>query len=728
MSRTQYFAGVSVAALAVLAAACDSGDVVAAPRTAGVNPSRFRKEIATVTGPGPMLSAVAANVCADIRGGTDAAPASGTPLQSSACTGAANQRFALQASGEITAYGGALCLDVSGAQANDGDAVIVYACHGGANQKWTRTAAGELRTGVNGKCLDLTVARGRRASKVAVSTCTGGSDQRWTVRDAAPVAVAPAPVAPAPIAPTPVQPIDSAITPIAPVAAPVMATAGPAELPRVSVDTRMPAPTGRTISVAAGGDLQGALNAAQPGDVVVLAPGATFVGNFVLPAKANAAGQWITVRSGGSLPAEGTRVGPADAAQMPKLLTPNASAALGTLPGAQGWRLIGLEVGPTSNSTWSYHLVAFGDGNASAQTVLSQIPSRLVLDRSYVHGSATFDVRRCVGLNSATSAVIDSYLADCHSNQADSQAIAGWNGPGPFKIENNYLEAGHEVILFGGADPAIAGILPGDIEIRRNHVTRPTSWKGVWQVKNLLEFKAGQRALVEANVFENNWVHAQNGFAFVWVSTNQDGGCTTCVTQDVTFRYNRIRNVAGGFNLSAQGTGSTGATNPSTPMRRVTIAHNVITGLDGSNGRLYQVIGSVGDLTIVNNSGIGVTHSLTFATPENPLSSLVFRDNVAGGEYSFFASGGAMGANALTQLRIPGANVTGNVVQSGSGSASVPPNNRYVGSVSEIGFMNFAGGDLRLSTASSFRTSGTGGTTPGADIARVDQVTQGVVR
>ena len=75
MSRTQYLAGVSVAALAVLAAACDSGDVVAAPHTAGVNPSRFRKEIATVTGPGPMLSAVAANVCADIRGGTDAAPA-----------------------------------------------------------------------------------------------------------------------------------------------------------------------------------------------------------------------------------------------------------------------------------------------------------------------------------------------------------------------------------------------------------------------------------------------------------------------------------------------------------------------------------------------------------------------------------------------------------------------------------------------------------------------------
>ena len=55
-------------------------------------------------------------------------------------------------------------------------------------------------------------------------------------------------------------------------------------------------------------------------------------------------------------------------------------------------------------------------------------------------------------LNSATSAVIDSWLGDCHSNQGDSQAIVGWNGPGPYLIQNNHLEAGHEVVMFGGGD------------------------------------------------------------------------------------------------------------------------------------------------------------------------------------------------------------------------------------------------------------------------------------
>ena len=53
-------------------------------------------------------------------------------------------------------------------------------------------------------------------------------------------------------------------------------------------------------------------------------------------------------------------------------------------------------------------------------------------------------------MNSATTAVIDSWLGDCHSNASDSQAIVGWNGPGPYLIQNDHLEAGHEVIMFGG--------------------------------------------------------------------------------------------------------------------------------------------------------------------------------------------------------------------------------------------------------------------------------------
>ena len=75
-----------------------------------------------------------------------------------------------------------------------------------------------------------------------------------------------------------------------------------------------------TIAVPAGGDLQAALNAAQPGDVITLAPGATYTGNFVLPNK-GAITDYITVRSAApdsSLPPPGVRMTPAYAAHAPE--------------------------------------------------------------------------------------------------------------------------------------------------------------------------------------------------------------------------------------------------------------------------------------------------------------------------------------------------------------------------------------------------------------------------
>ena len=85
--------------------------------------------------------------------------------------------------------------------------------------------------------------------------------------------------------------------------------------------------------------------------------------------------------------------------------------------------------------------------------------------------------RRGIAMNSRHTAVIDSYLSDFKEVGADSQAIAGWNGAGPFRIANNYLEAAGENVMFGGADPTIRDLVPADIEIRRNHFAKPLRWK-----------------------------------------------------------------------------------------------------------------------------------------------------------------------------------------------------------------------------------------------------------
>ena len=80
-----------------------------------------------------------------------------------------------------------------------------------------------------------------------------------------------------------------------------------------------------TIAVPAGGDLQAALNAAQPGDVITLEPNATYTGNFILPNKPlpdnGDAPEYITIRSAAPdsvFPADGVRITPAYASASPE--------------------------------------------------------------------------------------------------------------------------------------------------------------------------------------------------------------------------------------------------------------------------------------------------------------------------------------------------------------------------------------------------------------------------
>jgi hypothetical protein len=384
------------------------------------------------------------------------------------------------------------------------------------------------------------------------------------------------------------------------------------ELPRSTVDTRIVAPTGKTIAVPSGGNLQQAIDQAQPGDVITLQAGASYVGNFYLRNKSGSG--WITIRtsaSDASLPAPGTRITPSYAGVLPKILSPNSMPALGTDNSAHHYRLIGIEVGVTSSTTLNYGLVRLG----SASHGSTQIANNIILDRVYLHGHGTVHLKRCVELNSATSAVIDSYLSECHGQGQDTQAILGWNGPGPYKIENNHLEGAGENVMFGGADASIPGLVPSDITIRRNYFYKPPAWKGKWTVKNSFELKSAQRLLIEGNVFENNWADAQDGFAIVWKSVNQNGACTWCIVQDVTFRYNRIRNSANGINLVARPQGTVAG-----PLRRVLITHNVVDHINVGpiyygNGRMLQVMADVTDLAVEHNTMF--TTSGTAATTES---------------------------------------------------------------------------------------------------------------
>ena len=230
-----------------------------------------------------------------------------------------------------------------------------------------------------------------------------------------------------------------------------------------------------TIVVGAGGDLQAALNRAAPGDVILLQEGAEFVGNFVLPVKP--AGTPIVVRSSAPdslLPAAGQRLALGHLPLLARIRSANTAPALATAAGTAGWRLQYLEFGPNQNGTGD--VLQIGDGS-QAQNTLAAVPRGIHLSHVYVHGDPLLGQKRCIALNAADVTIRDSRIADCKAVGQDSQAIGGWNGPGPYVIENNYIEGAGENFLLGGSDPAIPYLVADGVTFRRNHVTRPMAWR-----------------------------------------------------------------------------------------------------------------------------------------------------------------------------------------------------------------------------------------------------------
>jgi Putative Ig domain len=336
-----------------------------------------------------------------------------------------------------------------------------------------------------------------------------------------------------------------------------------AELPRVYIDSTYNQPTaGTTWAAHTSAQFTNALTSSSPGDVIVLDAGTTYTGNFNLPAKSNSNGQWIYIVSSqlANLP-EGKRVSPPDAANMPKVVTPNTAAAIEFASSSNHWRLAGLEIYSASTegcvptylpvpiNCFTYTLV--GVSNTTAVE-----PDSFTIDRSYIHGTPTIDMQHAITGNVGTLAVVDSYIDDIHLYGAEAQGIIVYYSPGPVKIVNNFISAATENILFGGAGGPNNPYVASDVEVRNNYLFKPLSWVGDPSkvIKNHFEVKSGQRFLVDGNTMENVWLNGQNGFSVVLTVRSAQSGDVT-VVNDITFTNNILKNVAAGFNTIAKDDG-----------------------------------------------------------------------------------------------------------------------------------------------------------------------------
>ena len=484
-----------------------------------------------------------------------------------------------------------------------------------------------------------------------------------------------------------------------------------------AIATMTATPDSSAVILPAGGDLQQALNAARPGDTILLAPAGGYVGNFVLPARSGSDTRPIVVRTAGpdAVPA-GKRMTPEAAAKLAKIRSPDGTPALRTSPGARFWRLELLEFLPTRGGHGD--IIDLGDGS-TAQKTLDEVPSDLTLDRVYIHGDALVGQKRGIALNSARTTISNSFIADIKGIGFDSQAIAGWNGPGDYVIENNYLEAAGDNFILGGTDPSIMGLTPTHIVVRGNTLSKPQAWRAAgspWQVKNLFELKNARDVIVERNVLERNWQAAQSGYAILFTVRNQDGGCPWCQVEQVEFRQNIVRDVAAGVSILG-----VDSNHPSRQTNAIVIRDNLFDGIDssiwGGDGSLFQLIGAPSDITIDHNTFIQGTSNGVLKV-DGLVNGFKFTNNIAShGAYGIIATDHGVGNDSI-RASFPGAKIAGNVLAGGE-SRFYPPGN-FFPSLQELRrqFVDFDRHNFQILPTSRWVGAGTDGRTLGAELIR----------
>ncbi|HEX8475827.1 MAG TPA: right-handed parallel beta-helix repeat-containing protein [Pyrinomonadaceae bacterium] len=459
-----------------------------------------------------------------------------------------------------------------------------------------------------------------------------------------------------------------------------------------------------SINVRAGGDLQGAIERAQPGDTIMLEPGATFRVSIVLPRKDSAGNKFITIRSAApdaQLPAEGERLDPSRyAALLPKIVsTAQGKPAVFASNGAHHYRFMFIEFGATPEGTGN--IITLGTGEEKS---LEELPHHIELDRVYVHGDPAFGQRRGIAMNGRALRVLNSHFSDIKRKGEESQALCGWGGDGPFEITNNYIEAAAEGIMFGGAAPVIR-LVPSDIIIRDNHFNKPLKWRNEeWIVKNHLEFKSGRRAIIDHNLMTNNWSGAQDGTAVLFTVRAEFEHAPQAIIEDVFFVNNTVRGAGGALNI--YGADARGG-------HRLTVRNNVFEDIDerwGGGGKFMKVT-EWDTLTIENNTIIN-TGRISGAYGK-PTTRFVFRNNVvANGDYGFHGDGHAPGDDSL-RTYFPGHSVTHNAIVGGE-ATPYSGRNMYPASWKQLKFTDMMRGDFTLRADSPLKRAGYGGSDIGA--------------
>ena len=348
----------------------------------------------------------------------------------------------------------------------------------------------------------------------------------------------------------------------------------------------------------------------------------------------------------------------------------------------------------------------------------SQLPAYLIFDRVYIHGLPNTNTKRGIEMDAQSIGIVDSYCDEIHYNGNDSQCFASWNGAGPFLIQNNFVQAGAEDILFGGADPSVTNLIPSDITIVGNVIQKNVAWRNEaapynWVIKNLVEFKNAQRVLLDGNVIQYIWAAGQVGFAALITPRNQDGNCSWCSVNDVTITHNLIQHASGGTEIAGSDDN-----NHSLTAARVLLQNNLYNDISqanwGGRGWAFELSTSTAtisphDITIDHNSSFPDQTFLVLGDSGTAQNTRITNNISDYAVYGIFGGGVGSGAAALSTFA-PGYMYNDIVFINSSGiRMGAYPSGTLWSTQTNAQFTNFASADYQLLSTSPYHNAGTDG-------------------
>jgi len=440
----------------------------------------------------------------------------------------------------------------------------------------------------------------------------------------------------------------------------------------------------------------------------------------------------------------------------------------------RGYRFLGLIFEPAEPTGTSYsNLLNIGNYAVAHENV--------IVDRCIFRVPPAASVVRGLDMNGSRVAVINSWFdmrvapgVHPYNPSAGAQVINITGGAGPFRIYNNYIRGAGILLFLNDNDPRVPR---DDIDVRRNTFSyndvfrcgSPTADGPCRDVRGPIELKRGRRVMFEGNIIENFWSTLTGGQAFI-ITPRAAGSngpdANNYQVADLTIRYNIVRNGSGFAQITGQD--DVGFRNTKLT-QRVTIVHNVITGIDGfkwaeknygpTRGQILAIANGAEDIifrhnTVIDNRGTGPAflHGSYAA-----FSGLDFRDNIlwvnrtqAGGgvgirwsEPSILPNGVPINrANEQTvlnsmALRIPNTSYefSNNIIVAGPETRMTELQRNYPNAAANyfvqqrtegedvLGFENAAAANWRINASSPFKSASADGTDPGADIDEVDKRT-----